>query len=242
VRNNIYNSQRLVNNYSLALAGTNQHALSATNKKFNIATNFSVSVWFRSHAAGVIKYIVSCTTSTNSPIANGFLLYHSAAGVLTFQISAFDVGARAASDVTAITNNTWYHALGTYDGAFVRLYKNGVLGSTITAASGVWNFNTSSALRLCNTPSAGAAQHFIGNVDEVSIWNSALTQSDAIKLYNAGRPTNLLVNINYPNLQGWWRCGDGDVAPILTDSSRRGNVSLTMTNTPIIAPVTVWRG
>lgn len=243
MRNNIYNSQRLVNNYSVLHAGTNQYVTAARSNWFGITTNFSVSAWVRPFNVNVQRYMVSHTTSTNPAIADGFLLYHSNSGQPIFQVRAFN-GATSGQNNIAMVVGTWYHLVGTYNGANVRLYTNGAPPTTTGSTTGIVVEDVS-LFQTGRTPSAAASSHFIGCIDEVSVWNTALSQSDAIKLYNAGRPTNLLVDPNYANLRCWWRMGDGDVYPTIKDYSRRGNLSGTMTNMADgvnIRPETIWRG
>jgi hypothetical protein len=60
---------------------------------------------------------------------------------------------------------------------------------------------------------------FNGLIDEVSIFTTALSSSDATAIYNGGVPTSLTP---YSPL-GWWRCGDGDTSPTLTDNGSGGN-------------------
>jgi hypothetical protein len=66
---------------------------------------------------------------------------------------------------------------------------------------------------------------FSGNIDEVSVYNSELSQSDVSAIYNGGVPND----ISSLSPLSWWRCGDGDTAPTLTDNGSASNDG-TMTN------------
>ena len=68
-----------------------------------------------------------------------------------------------------------------------------------------------------------------GLVDEVAIWDSALSSSDITDIYNSGTPVDLT---SYsPN--GWWRMGDNDggTGTTITDQGSGGNDG-TLTNGP----------
>jgi len=123
---------------------------------------------------------------------------------------------------------SWIHICATYDGSTnasgIKLYVNGsVFGSSAaiagsyTAPSG--NANGDVYIGRYNTEYAD------GNIDEVAVFNSELSQSDVTAIYGSGVPTSLS---SYSSLISWWRCGDNDTAPTLTDN--KGSNDGTMTN------------
>ena len=64
----------------------------------------------------------------------------------------------------------------------------------------------------------GTNGYFQGNIDEVAVWNSDQS-SNISSIYNGGIPTDL----SSLSPLSWWRCGDGDTAPTLTDNGSGGN-------------------
>ena len=124
---------------------------------------------------------------------------------------------------TGITPNDgqWHHLLGTYDGTTnangIKLYVDGVLSVQGTAGStGINAFESTE-------PTIGALENnlnwrFEGNIDEVAIWNSD-QNANASTIYNSGTPND----ISSLSPLSWWRCGDGDTAPTLTDNGSGGN-------------------
>ena len=80
-----------------------------------------------------------------------------------------------------LTGNTWYYLAATYDGETLRAYKDGVLITSNTAPSGPPNSDANS-LKLGRA--AAANQFFQGTVDEVRVYNRALSlaeiQSDMV--------------------------------------------------------------
>ncbi len=76
---------------------------------------------------------------------------------------------------TALSANTWAHLASTYDGANLRLYVNGSLVKT-TAATGTITVSTG-ALRI-GANSIWTDEAFQGLIDEVRIYNRALTASE----------------------------------------------------------------
>lgn len=81
-------------------------------------------------------------------------------------------------DVT-ITTAEWTYLTLTYDGANVRLYKNGVLDKGPQALTGTLN-NSANPLVLGST---GSAEPFNGLIDDVRTYNRALSAQEAQQLY-----------------------------------------------------------
>jgi hypothetical protein len=75
---------------------------------------------------------------------------------------------------TALNVSQWYNVGATYDGSNLKLYLNGVLVGT-QAASGAIAADTS-LLTIGKNPSTNT-QYFKGKIDEVRVFNSALTDS-----------------------------------------------------------------
>jgi hypothetical protein len=69
---------------------------------------------------------------------------------------------------------------------------------------------------------------FTGTIDEVAIWSGTDLRNDVATIYNSGVPGNLNDNgLTAPT--SWYRCGDGDSSPTLTDNGT-SSYNLTMNN------------
>ena len=98
--------------------------------------------------------------------------------------------ARVVCDTTPLAVNTWTHLAVTYDGAAVRLYRNGVLKSSAAVTGGPTV--TAGTLQL------GASQygeHFKGKLDEARVYNRALSAAEVLALVNAA-PTGIVTDLN----------------------------------------------
>ena len=85
-----------------------------------------------------------------------------------------------------ITLNTWHHVVGTIKGDVVSLYHNGILlvSQSVTGANLRDNGNTAACIGYdCNN-----AQYFNGTIDEVRIYNRALSAEEVRYHYNHGGP------------------------------------------------------
>ena len=101
------------------------------------------------------------------------------------------------------SNNTWTFYL---NGSSVGTYDD---GGTIT------NRASASSIYLGN----GYNGYFNGLIDEFALWNVELSASDVTSIYNSGVPND----ISSLSPLTWWRCGDGDTSPTLTDKGSGGN-------------------
>jgi len=114
--------------------------------------------------------------------------------------------------------NTWTHLAGTFDGSTYRFYINGVLAGVTSGNLGPVNNST---LRIGGS---GACNTFPGLLDEVEIFNRALSEEEIQAIYNAGSagkckpeptptPTPGPCVEPPPNMVGWWP-GDGNADDI----------------------------
>jgi hypothetical protein len=84
-----------------------------------------------------------------------------------------------AASFMPVAANTWYHLAATFDGTSLKAYRDGVLITTNTAASGVPTVETGT-LKLGRH--ATAAQFFTGTVDDARVYNKALTADEIQKV------------------------------------------------------------
>ena len=89
---------------------------------------------------------------------------------------------QCAGDTSFTATDTWKHIVGTYDGAFVRLYVDGVNKDNHSDASGM----TQDGNNVSIGSLVGGGSAFDGAIDEVGIWNRTLSVGEIQNLYNNG--------------------------------------------------------
>ena len=91
------------------------------------------------------------------------------------------------SDANIITLNQWHHIAGTYDGANLRLYHNGVevksISETATIGASIKELHM-------GRWSMQFDRYFQGDIDEVRIWNVVRTDAEIASSYNTGIAAN----------------------------------------------------
>ncbi len=90
----------------------------------------------------------------------------------------------AATSTTSVNDNKWHHVLGTYDGSNLKVYIDGVLEDT-HAGSGSLPIAIG-PLRIGADYQTTPANFFNGLIDEVRVYNRALTASEIQDLYRIG--------------------------------------------------------
>ncbi len=91
------------------------------------------------------------------------------------------IGTAVVSSPTTLPLNTWVHVAGTWDGTTARVYVNGAEVASVPAASLP---NNTLALRI-GSDNTGATR-FAGSVDEVAIYNRALSAAEIAAIVARG--------------------------------------------------------
>jgi len=114
-----------------------------------------------------------------------------------------------------VANNVWSQIIATYDGSIIRLYHNSVqVGSA--AASGLIGVDPAVPVAIGNQPDGDRG--FIGLIDDVCLFDYALTAQDVAFLYNsgAGRVCDTLVSGSNPDITAPVLL---EITPVLTPNS-----------------------
>jgi subtilisin-like proprotein convertase family protein len=92
---------------------------------------------------------------------------------------------------TNLDYNVWYHVAATWDGdtGIMKLYVNGQLADqkvTLLRPFGVLNAGESPGVGIGNLNDGGNNFPFQGDIDEISLYNRALSAAEVQSIYNAG--------------------------------------------------------
>lgn len=112
---------------------------------------------------------------------------------------------RTGDNSTIGRDNIWTHLVATYDGAYQRLYMNGVLVDSVSNAAGVWTvpYPVRAGYRSNGTAAGDICipdflhGHGPRYFDELGFWSRAVTQNEVLYLYNLG------AGIKYAATPGW---------------------------------------
>ncbi|MGN6194419.1 MAG: LamG-like jellyroll fold domain-containing protein [Ginsengibacter sp.] len=115
----------------------------------------------------------------------------------------------------AINYGTWTNLAVTYDGSDIRFYENGILTNTF-AISGI-NSGPNYPTRIGAGNTAGIANEFFGGqLDELSVWNNTLTQSQITSNMNNSLTGTEPFLLQYFNFNEGIGNGDNTTPPVDT--------------------------
>lgn len=111
--------------------------------------------------------------------------------------------------------NVWTHYLGTYNGSKLRIYRDGVLLGSKSLTSAIAN-GSGHNVRIGSNGVSGGGQAISGNIDEVRIYDRALSELEVQEHYNG-------IFNNNTGLVGLWHFNDLSPSQTASDSSGSGN-------------------
>ncbi|MFN4337017.1 MAG: LamG domain-containing protein, partial [Candidatus Nitrosocaldus sp.] len=196
-------------NYAPYFTATGSNFVSIPDsQELRLTTNFTVSAWFRttmnnnSQVAMIVnKGGFGNGDGTDRPDMNyGIWLTGSNQGVRGRVAGGFE--SANGTNYFVFSPNTyndgqWHYVTLTYDGSTLRLYVDGTLVSSLsTTAIPDYNWNTPLTI---GKNSLDNSRYFIGDIDEVRVYNRALTAQEVSNAYNNGTFTveGLLISATF---------------------------------------------
>ena len=201
--------------------GNNTHIDVPSNNSLQLSNNYTISGWFNANV--FFNTNISDRSIVSKVQSTGWYGgYEVMIGGLSNDITHvgnvggnnFNVGS------TGYNINTWYMFTATYNGSIMNLYMNGVLVNSQPKSGNLETGN----LPLRFGMRDGNFQYFNGKIDDIGIWNRALTQQEITTMYNSIEvPTysdtcNNVSGSLTQGLVGYWPfCGNAN------DDSGNGN-------------------
>jgi hypothetical protein len=164
--------------------GTSAYIRVPNNQSFDVTpAGFTVASWFKADPSqpdptGIYDLI------DKSHGSNGSYDDHAGWAVQFFNGGGthFAVGTgtsfpwQTADSTGPILDNTWHHISGTFQGSTIKIYIDGVLKSTVTLSPGETPLSNTRDLFIGRHYALG--RYFRGTIDEVRIYNRALSDSE----------------------------------------------------------------
>ena len=201
------------NLFSLSFDGVNDQLDFGIWNLLDSQSTFSLSFWIKSGVDASNAYVIARVEG----IAQFLVFQNGINSSLKYRI--YTTTTLYTLIGGTVLDNQWHHCMMTYDGSNFEIFEDGASVTSI-AANGPLVVSTSK-LRVATF--GGSAPFKTGNIDEISIFDT--DQSANISTLSAS-PT---VDLTSLSPLGWWRMGDNDTFPIITDNGS-GGFDGTMTN------------
>lgn len=168
--------------------GVSQFIEIPSNAGLRVSNFYSISVWISSDIwsfnAPLDEHAI-VSKIANGNWNGGYEIYSGGNG---FILHTGRIGSNFLISSGSYLINTWYFITVTFDGTNVRLFINGILVDSINKVGSLETSNV--PLRFGRRGGAGDYNNwFNGKIDDIGIWNRALTQQEITNLYNASLST-----------------------------------------------------
>ncbi|MBP9751659.1 MAG: LamG domain-containing protein [Candidatus Moranbacteria bacterium] len=219
---------------ALSFDGVNQYVLGGNSSLLDMSGSLSVSFWIKPSANSGRDYIFAKRSGGGSPDNYNVELYNNKVEIWTY-----DGSWRGVTSTSSVTIDSWENWVVTYSSGIVKMYRNGVLDKTdsttfpVSLTTNTQNFSIGGA----NT----GASTFEGSLDDVRLYDRALTASEIAGLYAQGNMGKTTVNTSQNNqltdgLVGLWSFNGPDLSGTTAyDRSGQGNNG-TLVNGPSVYP------
>ncbi len=200
------NAPAFSNAYSVSFDGSNDYATSTLGSQV-FDGDFSLSFWFNTSVSP--QYQTLLQLGDASAYTDGFRLYRNYTKLQFWDgVGGYD----KVLDGGVVSNGSWHNVAITRSGTSCSLYVNGSSVDTGTSSQAF----TSTAFKM-----SFSTLPFNGLMDEVALWDSAISSSSVTSIYNSGVPNDIssLSPVN------WWRMGDDDsgTGTTITDQGSGSN-------------------
>jgi len=213
-----FGTPAFTNQYSVSFDGTDDYMDVGTVSDLNGSISaVTLSAWF--NFSGTYHTDKNLVLSGGSSGSDRFYFQQLSATELRYGSSSGFVN----FTIPTVSASTWYHMAIVHNGTSASAYFNGSPSSsnpqTVTAPTA--NYGTALKVGAYYTGSAV----FGGLLDEVSVFDSALSAGDIEDIYNDGVPNDLGTDGLNLSPVAWWRMGDNDggTGTTITDQGSGGN-------------------
>jgi hypothetical protein len=207
--------------------GVNDNISVLNSSIFNsFGTNpFSVAAWVKTTSTSFASLVDNKTAGTNNAGYN--LQIAETNGRAYFRVGTGAGQAQTGNSITNVTDGEWHHLVGTRDASGLKIYVNGILENQ-NSNCGTCNVTSSQNLLF---GSYGAGGFLDGLLDDVRIYNRALSANEVAGLYSATSSSKMQSSTDSlvtSGLVGHWSFDDatvsGNAVQDLTSNSNDGTV------------------
>ena len=212
---------------ALNFDGSNDYVNAGNGASLNITTkSMTVSLWIYMNDLSSPQNILNKGINSNDIDNNYNIFIYSS--TLRFRLENSTTYSQIALNTNIFSTNKWYYITFVSNETGLYFYKNGVLDTSSLSVPVTPKANSESLYIGGGFGDAGTGQDFNGSIDEVRIYNRALSAAEIQALYKSGA-AKLKVPTN-TGLVGYWSMNEG-TGSFTGDSSGNKNTG-TLTGGP----------
>jgi len=206
--------------------GTDDYIMVPDNSAINPTSKITVEAWIKADAYSKNYFGNSIFCKHGWSSGNkGYVLRCGDNGKLNFNISDSAGVWKEVGSGSVMTTGVWYHVAGVFTGDSIIVYVNGNLEASI-GYKGPMSPSTGLDGKIGDL-AFGNGRYFDGQIDELRIWNTALTK-ETIRNWMCRKVTKS--HANYSNLAAYYKLDDGTGVDAADQSA--GSNKATLTNGP----------
>jgi hypothetical protein len=200
-------------NYAIDFDGSNDHITTTIDADLQVMPSTTWSGWIKPNGAAGWQVIFGMEDGG----WDRFLIIENGG----LNLSMGHTNGRWNTGVS-INTGAWQHVVAIYDNGAMRFYFN---GTEYTTNQNEGNHSSSGKFTIGGNQTHSPHNYYGGQIDEVAVWNEALSANEISALYNSGAGLDASSNsgdyISSSNLVGYFKMNEGSGTTI-SDSSGNG--------------------
>jgi len=205
---------RMKEGFALKFDGRNDYVDCGSRRDLRPVSQVTIELWIRADFAGTYEYETGVAGSAPSGFGFSFCPDRH---TVNHGLFYWQVASSVNSAAYLVSLETWHHLVGTFDGRTRKVYLDGELGTSVEARGEFIN-----ARRFAIGKSGGYGPSFKGMMDQLRVYNRALSAEEVRTNYRASRPHEAANEVVSQGLVAHYDCTEGS-GDTLHDTTRRGN-------------------
>jgi hypothetical protein len=165
--------------WALSLDGVSGNIQVPDSPSLRITDKVTVELWFNARA-------ISGQLTDKHSVGNQYNIYLASGYLPIFRLHFATLGARSILPTGTLLTDTWYHVVGTYDGAYMREYLNGSLIGTPLAVADTLDPFTGKPFEI-GSRGQGTLNFFNGLIGATRIYSRALDATETNRHFESTR-------------------------------------------------------
>jgi hypothetical protein len=219
--------------YSTIFDGISEYGTIPTNAAWQTADR-TVALWYKTTGSASAKTLVSKNRSGGGGVRHEWSIQMLAGGKIAMSIyeDSSNYKSYQLSSLLNLDDGNWHHIAWTYEqtGDTFVVYHNGAVATHIPARNDAMTGIQASATDLLVAAGFNSIGSIItlfdGNIDELVFGDAALNTSEILDIYNLGVPQSLLQQTYSTDIVSWWRMGELDTSPTITDVNAVDSITM----------------